>query len=152
MDPRLLARAAAFGLAAMIALAAIIFAWVLVYSTLVTPGHAAAYYQAYAARVAPLAGIVLGLPVFALVGQLAVRHRGYSLVLTLIPAATFILLDLALLALFQRSAFAAWPLLLLSWLTKLFAAWVGGRFGSRRATAISGRLESLATAPAASED
>lgn len=135
MDPRLTVRPAALGLAAMALLAAVIFLWVLIYAYVVAPGHAPAHYQAYAARVAPLAGIVLGLPVFALVGHLAVRHRAYSLPLVLTPAATFILLDLALLGLFQRAALAAWPLLVLSWLSKLFAAWIGGRFGSRRATA-----------------
>lgn len=131
MEPRLIARAVALGLAATALLTAVIFAWVLVYALVVAPGHPPAFYQAYAADVAPLAGIVLGLAVFALTGHLAVRHRSYSLPLTLIPAATFILLDMLLLTAFQRSAFAAWPLLVLSWLSKLFAAWVGGRFGSR---------------------
>ena len=135
MDPRLIARAFALGLAATAVLTAVIFAWILVYAYVVAPGHSPAIYQAYAARVAPLAGIVLGLAVFALAGHLAVRHRSYSLTLTLIPAATFILIDIVLLAAFQRSAFAAWPLLILSWLTKLFAAWVGGRFGSRESPA-----------------
>ena len=97
MEPRLIARAAALGLGAMALLAAVIFAWVLVYAYVVAPGHPPAQYQAYAARVAPLAGIVLGLPVFALAGQLAVRHRTYSLMLALTPAITFILLDAGLL-------------------------------------------------------
>lgn len=131
MELRLIARAVALGLAATALLTAVIFAWVLLYALVVAPGHEPAFYQAYAARVAPLAGIVLGLAAFALAGHLAVRHRSYSLPLTLVPAATFILLDLALLWAFQRSAFAAWPLIVLSWLSKLFAAWVGGRFGSR---------------------
>ena len=135
MEPRLIARAAALGLAATALLTAVIFAWVLLYAFVVAPGHEPAFYQAYAARVAPLAGIVLGLAAFALAGHLAVRHRAYTLFLTLIPAATFILIDIVLLAAFQRSAFAAWPLLILSWLTKLFAAWVGGRFGSRESPA-----------------
>ena len=144
MDPRLIARAAALGLAAIALLAAVIFLWVLVYAYVVAPGHITAYYQAYAARVAPLAGIVLGLPVFALAGHLAVRHRAYALALVLTPAATFILLDLALLAMYQRAALAAWPLLILSWLSTLFAAWVGGRFGSSRATAAARSVDSPA--------
>jgi CDP-diglyceride synthetase len=135
MEPRLIARAVALGLAATALLTAVIFAWVLVYAYVVAPGHVPATYQAYAAHVAPLAGIVLGLAAFALAGHLAARHRGYSLALTLVPAATFILVDVVLLAAFQRSAFAAWPLLVLSWLSKLFAAWVGGRFGSRSSPA-----------------
>ena len=144
MDPRLIARAAALGLAAMTLLAVVIFLWVLIYAYVVAPGHVPAYYQAYAARVAPLAGIILGLPVFALAGHLAVRNRGYSLPLVLTPAAAFILLDLALLGLFHRAALAAWPLLVLSWLSKLFAAWVGGRFGSRGAAAVASQTESAA--------
>ena len=133
MNPRLLARAAALGLAATALLTAVIFAWVLVHAYVVAPGHAPAHYQAYAARVAPLAGIALGLPVFALAGYFAVRHRPYALPLALTPAATFILIDLVLLAAFQREAFAAWPLLFLSWLSKLVAALLGGRIASREA-------------------
>ena len=131
MDLRLIARAAALGLAATALLTAVIFAWVLVYAYVVAPGHAPAFYQAYAARVAPLAGIALGIPLFALAGYVAVRRHFYALPLVLTPAATFILLDLVLLAGFQRAAFAAWPLLLLSWLSKLVAALLGGRFASR---------------------
>ena len=131
MELRPIARAAALGLAATALLTAVILAWVLAHAYVVAPGHAPAHYQAYAARVAPLAGIALGLPVFALVGYLAVRHRPYALPLALTPAATFILIDLVLLAAFQREAFAAWPLLLLSWFSKLVAALLGGRTASR---------------------
>jgi hypothetical protein len=111
-------------------LTAIIFAWVLVYAYVVAPGHSPALYQAYAARVAPVAGILVGLPLFVLAGYLAVRRHFYDLTLALTPAATLILIDLVLLASFQRAAFAAWPLLLLSWLSKLAAAALGGRLAS----------------------
>ena len=134
MEPRPLTRAAALGLAATALLTAAIFAWVLVHAYVVAPGHVPAHYQAYAARVAPVAGILLGLPLFGLAGFLAVRRHPYALPLALAPAAAFILIDLALLAAFQRAAFAAWPLLLLSWLSKLAAALLGGRIASREAT------------------
>lgn len=131
MEPRLIARAAALGLAATALLTAVIFAWVLVYAYVVAPGHAPALYQAYAARVAPIAGILVGLPLFGLAGYLAVGRHSYDLTLALTPAATFILIDAVLLVSFQRAALAAWPLLILSWLSKLVAASLGGRFGSR---------------------
>jgi len=133
MEFRFIARAAALGLAATALLTAVIFAWVLVHAYVVAPGHAPAVYQAYAARVAPLAGVLLGIPLFGLAGFLAVRRHPYALPLALAPAATFILIDLALLAMFQRSAFGAWAILLLSWLSKLAAALLGGRFASRAA-------------------
>ena len=131
MEPRLIARAAALGLAATALLTAVIFAWVLVYAYVVAPGHPPAFYQAYAARVAPIAGIILGMPVFALAGFFAVRGHPYALPLALTPAATFILIDLVLLGAFQSSAFAAWLALLLSWLSKLAAALLGGRLATR---------------------
>jgi len=106
---------------------------VLVHAYVVAPGHAPAVYQAYAARVAPLAGVLLGIPLFGLAGFLAVRRHSYALPLALAPAATFILIDLTLLAMFQRSAFVAWAILVLSWLSKLAAALLGGRFASRAA-------------------
>ena len=131
MEPRLIARAAALGLAATALLTGLILAWVLVYAYVVAPGHAPAAYQAYAANVAPIAGIILGLPLFGMAGHLAVRGHAYALPLALTPAAVFILLDLVLLAIFQSSAFAAWPALLLSWLSKLAAALLGGRMAAR---------------------
>jgi hypothetical protein len=135
MDLRLIARAAALGLAATALLTAVIFAWVLVHAYVVAPGHEPALYQAYAARVAPIAGILVGIPLFALAGHFAVRRHPYDLALAVAPAATFILIDLALLASLQRAAFAAWPLLLLSWLSKLAAAALGGRLASRPSAA-----------------
>ena len=135
MEPRLIVRAAALGLASTALLTAVVFAWVLVYAYVVAPGHAPGLYQAYAARVAPIAGIVLGMPMFAIAGHLVARRHAYAVPLILTPAATFILIDLVLLAAFQRAAFTAWPLLLLSWLSKLIAAWAGGSFGSRRSPA-----------------
>lgn len=131
MEPRLIARAAALGLAATALLTVVIVVWVLVHAYVVAPGHPPGLYQAYAARVAPIAGIILGMPLFALAGFLAVRRHAYALPLALAPAAAFILIDLILLAAFQPAAFAAWLLLLLSWLSKLAAALLGGRLAAR---------------------
>ena len=131
MEPRLIARAAALGLAATALLTAVIVAWVLVHAYVVAPGHPPALYQAYAARVAPIAGIILGMPLFALAGFVAVRRHAYALPLALAPAAAFVLIDLILLAAFQPAALAAWLLLLLSWLSKLAAALLGGRLAAR---------------------
>ncbi len=134
MEPRLIARAAALGLAATALLTAVVVAWVLVYAYVVAPGHPPALYQAYAARVAPIAGILGGIPLFALAGHLAVRRHCYDLALALTPAATFILVDLVLLASFQRAAFTAWLPLLISWLSKLAAGMLGGRLTARESS------------------
>lgn len=137
MDRRLIARSigrsVALGLAAMAVLVLLAFLWVLIYALLIAPGHPGGFYQAYAARVSPISGLIAGLPVLFIAGCLAARwDEGNPLIAAAIPAAVYIVLDALLLALFMPAGFRTWPLLILSWLTKAGAALAGGWFARRR--------------------
>jgi hypothetical protein len=132
MDRRHIARSIALGLAAMGAVVLLAFLWVLIYAVLIAPGHPGPFYQAYAARVSPISGLIAGLPVLFAAGFLASRKADKPLVAAAIPALVFILLDALLLTLFMPSGFRAWPLLGLSWISKVGAGLAGGWFARRR--------------------
>lgn len=121
-------RGVGLGLAALALTVAIAFAWVWVYSIGVAPGHDAAFYQAYAERVAPICAIVAGVPILYAGGWLAARGTGTRWQLpALLPAITYVAIDAALLAALAAGQRPAAALLLLSWGSKLAAAWLGGR-------------------------
>ncbi|HEY0116951.1 MAG TPA: hypothetical protein VGB54_14655 [Allosphingosinicella sp.] len=133
MDRRLILRSVALGLAAMAILVALALLWVLIYAFWIAPGHPGGFYQAYAARVSPLCGLIAGLPVLGLAGYFAARMApARPLAAAILPAIVYILLDLLLLALFMPAALRGWPLLLLSWVTKAAAAAGGGWLAGRR--------------------
>ena len=129
MGGRIIARGLGLGLLAMLLNVLVAFAWVFFYSVAIAPGHDGAFYQAYAQRVAPISGIVAGIPIFVAAGWLAAQGpRGERA--ALLPAASYILLDLLLLGIS-----GLWPslwLLALSYLTKVAAAWGGGRLVTRQ--------------------
>lgn len=132
MGGRIIARGIALGIAAMLLIAGLAALWVWFYSVAIDPGHAGAFYQAYGQRVAPFAAILAGLPLLLAAGWLAARGTGLTMV-CLIPAATYVLLDLAL-----SAAGGAWPPLwamALSWLSKFAAAWAGGLLAQRKRAA-----------------
>jgi hypothetical protein len=134
MDRRIIARSIALGFAAMAAVAVLAFLWVLIYALLIAPGHPGSFYQAYAARVSPISGLVAGLPILFLAGYLASRWSGgLWLVAAAAPALVYVALDALLLALFMPGGFRGWPLLVLSWLSKAGAAIAGGWLARRRA-------------------
>jgi len=125
-------RGIGLGVGAMVLNVAVAFLWVWIYAIAVAPGHEGAYYQAYAARVAPISAIVFGIPLLFAVGYLTARRASVALP-ALIPAATYILIDALLL-----SMAPAWPPLwtvAISYLTKAAAAWLGGSVARRRASA-----------------
>ncbi len=129
MGGRIIARGLGLGLVAMLINVLVAFAWVFFYSVAIAPGHDGAFYQAYAQRVAPISGILAGVPIFVAAGWLAARGpRGERA--ALLPAAAYILLDLLLLGIS-----GLWPalwLLALSYLTKLAASWAGARLVKRQ--------------------
>lgn len=140
MDRRLIARSigrsVALGLAALAAVVLLGFLWVLIYALLIAPGHPGGFYQAYAARVSPISGLIAGLPVLFAAGYLSTRAGDERpLAAGAIPALVYILLDLLLLACFMPSGLRAWPLLILSWFSKLAVALVGGWLAGRRSLA-----------------
>ena len=135
MNARTIGRSIALGLAAMGAVVLLAFLWVLIYALLIAPGHPGGFYQAYAARVSPISGLIAGVPVLFLAGYLARRGSGGgSPFIAAVPALVYIALDVALLALFMPGSLRAWPLLILSSLSKVGAALTGGWVARPRAT------------------
>jgi hypothetical protein len=129
MGGRIIARGLGLGVVAMLLNVLVAFAWVFFYSVALAPGHDGAFYQAYAQRVAPISGIVAGVPIFLAAGWLAARGPGAERA-ALLPAASYIVLDLLLL-----SISGLWPamwLLALSYITKAAAAFAGGRLVKRQ--------------------
>ena len=129
MGGRIIARGLGLGLLAMLLNVLIAFAWVFFYSVAIAPGHDGAFYQAYAQRVAPISGILAGVPIFIAAGWLAARGPRAERA-ALLPAASYIVLDLLLLTIS-----GLWPalwLLLLSYVTKVAAAWGGSRLVRRQ--------------------
>ena len=132
MGGNVILRGIGLGVAAMLLNVAVAFLWVLFYSIAVAPGHDGAFYQAYAQRVAPISAIVAGLPILFGAGWLAAREPQPERA-ALMPAATYVVLDAALIA-----AGGLWPplwTLALSWLTKVAAAWAGAVVKRRRQAA-----------------
>jgi hypothetical protein len=131
MGGRIIVRGLGLGVLAMALNVLVAFAWVFIYSVAIAPGHDGAFYQAYAQRVAPISAILAGVPILFAAGWLAARGPRRDLA-ALVPAAAYIILDLVLAA-----AGGLWPSawsLALSYVTKLAAAWAGGRVAvSRRA-------------------
>jgi hypothetical protein len=128
MGRRIIARGLGLGLAAMLLIVAIAFAWVFFYSVAIAPGHDGAFYQAYAQRVAPLSGIIAGIPIFLLPGGSRARPGR--------PASRFdprrrVHPARSAPADRQRAVAAMW-LLALSYITKAAAAFAGGRLVKRQ--------------------
>lgn len=129
MERGVIVRGIMLGVAAILAVAAAAALWVLFYSVAIAPGHDGAHYQAYGRSVAPLAAIAAGLPILFGASWLAARGAR-PVMAALIPALTYMLLDLALSAIG-----GIWPPLwatALSWLSKLAVAWAGGWLAVRR--------------------
>jgi hypothetical protein len=129
MEGKVIARGVALGIAALLLNTAFAILWVWLYSVIIDPGHDGAFYQAYAQRVAPIAGFICGIPLLLAAGWLAARGRPGG-VTALIPAMTYVVLDLALMA--AGNLWASPVALLLSSASKAAAAWAGGRIARAR--------------------
>ena len=116
-------RGIGLGVVALLLNAAIALLWVLFYSAALAPGHDGAFYQAYAQRVAPISGLIAGLPLLFAAGWLAARGER-PLQAALVPAAAYAVLDLLLMAL--GGTWLAPLTLLISYATKAGAAVAGG--------------------------
>jgi hypothetical protein len=122
-------RGSGLGVAALALNVAIAFVIVWLYSIAIAPGHAPAFYSAFAERAAPISGILAGFLLLMAAGYLNSR-RSRSATAALIPALAYILLDAVLIAL----APVAPPLwaIILSYASKLVAGGLGGRLAARR--------------------
>lgn len=133
MEGNVILRGILLGVAALLLNVLLAFAWVLLYSTFIDPGHDGAFYQAYAQRVAPVAGFMSGIPLLFAAGWFAARGRR-RIVAGLIPAITYAVLDLALMA--AGNLWASPLALILSYASKLFAGWAGASLAAARRRAL----------------
>ncbi len=132
MERGIIVRGIGYGVAALLLSVVIAFLWVWFYSVAIAPGHEGAFYQAYAQRAAPICGLIAGVPLLFGAGCLMARG-GRGLFAAIIPALTYIALDLPIMGL---SGTWAPPLAIaLSYATKLVAGWGGGWLAARRSEA-----------------
>lgn len=130
MGMGIIARGILLGALALGVIAGAVALWVFVYSVGVDPGHDPRSYQLYGQRIAPMFGILLGIPLMIAAGWLSARGTT-GMLAPLLPVIFYVLLDIALCA-----AGNLWPpawSLIVSWLTKLGAAWVGGTLARQAA-------------------
>jgi ABC-type transport system involved in cytochrome c biogenesis permease subunit len=132
MTLRRFAAIVATALVVMVVNVAISFLYMVVYSYVINPGHDIAYYQAHAQVSAPYSSIIAGMPLMFLGGRwiggrwspdAAVRS---ALGVWLVYAA----IDLAIIIPAGHGRLI--PLVIVSLLTKLAAAYLGGRVAQRR--------------------
>ena len=112
---------------------AISFAVVWVYSSFVDPGHEAAYYEAFAMRVAPISSVIAGIPLMFLAGFLLAKRRSRRSALLVAGAAAlfYILVDTSILVA-AGAGQVVWPWAALSHATKLLSALAGAALGADR--------------------
>jgi hypothetical protein len=102
--------------------------FMVVYSYVLNPGHTAEYYQSVAQATAPYSSIVAGLPLMFFAGRwIGKRFRhDRSVIAALFVWLTYCLIDLSIIV--ASSALAALlPIFIVSFSTKLLAAYLGGR-------------------------
>jgi len=132
-------RALLFALGAMALNVAAFFLWVFIYSIVIAPGHAEAFYQAYADRAAPISSIVAGVPIFFLAGWLAARRApaGRAILAGALVAIVYIAIDLTILLSIANNI----PMMIIvtSFVTKLAAASLGGVMAERKSRSPTGQ-------------
>lgn len=107
--------------------------WVALYSEVIAPGLGEPYYRAYADRVAPMIGIVTGMPLLLAAGWLAARKAGGGAGWRsgIAVGIAYVIIDLPLLAMVAGGAIP-WGYVALSYVTKIAAAALGGRASARQ--------------------
>lgn len=113
------------------------FGWVWVYAKFVAPGHDEAFYMAYAQREgAPMSSIFVGAVLMFAAGWFVGRSRarGRALATAAVIAGTYIVIDAAII-LAVGVAPSLWPILAVSFATKLAAALAGAWLSARAAPA-----------------
>jgi hypothetical protein len=119
-------RAILGALAAEIGQVAATVAWVAVYSYVIAPGQPVEAYQAHAQLAGPWVSILGGAPIFYAASRWIARDRPTALALF----GLFVLVDVALLiAMTEPGAGLPPGIIALSFATKAFVCWLGGRHG-----------------------
>ena len=116
-----------------IALVLSAFAWVAIYSYLINPGHDLPYYQKHAESASPLVSVAVGIPYFFFACRRVGRKAGTRAVATSLWI-WFILfiIDVLLILVGGPNAYNG-VMLALSHVTKLLAAYFGGKAALRDA-------------------
>lgn len=106
--------------------------YMVLYSFVIAPGHADAYYEAHVQVAAPWSSIVAGIPLLFFAARWLARRtdRGHGVMI----AVVYIVIDLAVLLAAGAVGRLA-PLVAASFATKLVAAWLGASWGQRRGQA-----------------
>lgn len=107
--------------------------YMVAYGYLIDPGHDAAYYQAYAQVAAPYSSIIAGIPLMYLAGRWIGGKfpRGNSVKAALLVWLVYFILDILIVAAAGALAQIA-ILLVVSFVTKLGAAFLGGMSAQNR--------------------
>ena len=136
MTGRFLIRTIGLALLALALGVILVIIWVTIYSEIIDTGRGAAFYQAYANRIAPVIGIASGIPLLFGVGWLAARRRealpGWQAGAAV--GIAYAVIDLPLIAALAGGAIP-WGYVALSYSTKIAAAAAGGRASARLAKA-----------------
>jgi len=113
---------------------AISFLYVAIYSYIIDPGHPEQYYQAYAQIAAPYSSIIAGMPLFFFVCRwvAAKWEPAFGVKAAVLIWLVYALIDVTVLAIAGFTLRLA-ILSLVSLVTKLGAAYLGGILASRRA-------------------
>jgi len=122
-----------FALGVMIVNVLISVLYVVVYSYGIDPGHDEAYYQAYAQVAAPYSSIVAGIPLMYIAGRWIGGKfpKGNRVKAALLVWLVYFVLDLAIIAAVGALAQIA-LVFTISFVTKLAAAYLGGRSAQNR--------------------
>jgi hypothetical protein len=128
-----------FALGVMIFNVLIHVLYMVVYSYLIDPGHDAAYYQAYAELSAPYSSIIAGMPLMFLAGRwIGTKFsKGNRVKAALLVWLVYFLIDFAVIAAVGMLSVIA-VLFIISFATKLGAAYLGGLSAQKRGAYLRG--------------
>lgn len=109
-------------LAAEVLLVAAAFLWVAIYSHLIAPGQDVSAYRQYAQVASPWVSVIVGVPLFYMLGRWLKSRRAAALLFGL-----YLALDVALLASLPTPGPIPWAMVVASWATKLASLLAGAR-------------------------
>lgn len=119
-------------LVVMVVNVAISFLYVAVYSYVISPGHDIAHYQAHAQFSAPYSSIIAGMPLMFLAGRWIGRRGTPDVAVQAALGVWLVYAAIDLAIVIPAGTARLIPLVIVSLLTKLAAAYLGGRAGTRR--------------------
>ena len=104
------------------------FVFMIVYSYVIDPGRDEVYYMEAANRLGPISSIICGMPLMYLAGRWIGKRAGARLAVTaaLLVWLIYFLLDAAI-VMASGALISILPLFAISFMTKLAAAYLGGR-------------------------